>query len=116
MLSRIKTGDVTDEILDHLVSLNRPLKPTESGIIPTRLYSYRRDVERENQEEFNKLNSKVWGFAAVDKGFSETLDKTWSWELSKPELEAQRKGPLPNYFVSWLLTHAWNKPSSITYR
>lgn len=93
MLSKIKTGEVTDEILNHLVTLNRPLKPTKSGIIPTRLYSYRRDVERENQEEFNKLNSKVREFTAVDKGFSESLDKKSSFELSKPELKAQRKGP-----------------------
>ncbi|KAI5844511.1 hypothetical protein DFP73DRAFT_57651 [Morchella snyderi] len=97
MLSRIKIGEVTDEVLDYLVSLNRPLKPTESGIVPTRLYSYRRDVERENLEEFNKLNSKIHHFTAVDQGFSVALDKRWSWELSKPELEAQRKGPPPNY-------------------
>jgi hypothetical protein len=68
MLSKLKVGEVTDEILRYLYNLERPLPELTNGVKPTRLYTHRGPVEQDNELEFNKLNGTVYRFDAIDEG------------------------------------------------
>ena len=55
-----------------LLRLQRPLGELASGVKPTRLYTHRKVVVNENEQEFRKLNAVEYCFGAIDEG---TLNK-----------------------------------------
>ena len=67
MLGQIKLGDVGDSVLDFLESLRRPL-PEDSGVLPTKLYTHKANVQLENDREFEKLEGPAYAFKATDSG------------------------------------------------
>jgi ATP-dependent DNA helicase PIF1 len=93
MLSKIKLGDVNEEVLDFLESLRRPLSE-DDGVKPTKLYTHRADVAAENDAEFAKLKSKEILFNALDSG---TIIK--GTEITKIDYEVIENNP---YFKTQL--------------
>lgn len=104
MLDRIKTGDVGSDILDYLDGLKRPLV-SKDGIKPTKLYTHKRPVDRENQEEFKKLQSQMYLFNAVDWGDSRAEDSSQRRNLTTEELEEHSKFPRSFPFEKQRLTN-----------
>jgi ATP-dependent DNA helicase PIF1 len=66
ILQKIRKGDVTPDVETFLRRCERKLPPTESGIIPTKLYSKNKDVVVENNAELDKLPGPTHSFRAVD--------------------------------------------------
>jgi hypothetical protein len=64
-LVRIGRGEISEDTLDYLESLTRPL-PTLRGIKPTLLYARRADVDRENNKELALLPHPEHTFKALD--------------------------------------------------
>lgn len=89
MLGKIKMGEVDDKILDYLESLREPLSTSEIGIKPTMLYTHRKNVDQENEEEFMKLRGNIYQFNAVDTGRLMAEDYRSVREMEHAELEEQ---------------------------
>jgi hypothetical protein len=92
MLGKLKVGEVTGEILQFLRSLRRPLGKIAGGVKPTRLYTHRSTVERENEEEFRKLTGNEYHFDAIDEGIMNKGTKD-ARTLGPRELEDYSKLP-----------------------
>lgn len=112
MLRKIKMGEVDDEILDYLELLKKPLGTLESGIKPTKLYTHRKKVDQENEEEFMKLEGNTYRFNAVDTGRFMAEDHRFVRNMEHAELEEQCRSYLPIYFAQLkqflrLLTNSW---------
>jgi hypothetical protein len=95
ILGKLKVGEVTDDILKYLGSLRRPLRDLDNGVKPTRLYTHRRTVERENEEEFQKLNTQQYTFDAIDEGIMNKGTKEMR-PLKPRELDEYSKYPVAN--------------------
>jgi len=95
MLGQIKIGNVTEEILDYLWALRRPLTDI-GGIKPTRLYTHRANVQHENEMEFRKLKQKEYVIEAIDSGTIST-SPTHTRQLVGSELD--------NYFFTNLQSY-----------
>jgi len=67
ILSKIKVGDVDEEVLNFLEGLRRPLDEV-GGVKPTKLYTHRVNVQSENDTEFRKLKETEFSFRAQDSG------------------------------------------------
>jgi len=52
----------------RLLRLQRPLGELASGVKPTRLYTHRKIVVDENEQEFRKLKADEYCFGAIDEG------------------------------------------------
>lgn len=105
ILSKLKVGEVTDDILQYLESLRRPLRDLDSGVKPTRLYTHRSTVERENEEEFQKLTTQQYDFDAIDEGVMNKGTK-YMRQLEPHELDKYSENSL---------SPACRDPSSLTF-
>lgn len=106
MLNRIKKGETSPDVLNYLDKLNRPLKKDQTqGIIPTRLYTHRKEVERQNLKEFKKLKHQEYTFDAIDEGRFKTEDGFKVRDLTKDELNNHGKSPYPHTLSSQCLTN-----------
>lgn len=90
-LSEIKIGEVSDEILEFLGSLRRPLPQLDNGIKPTRLHTHRKTVDQVNIEEFKRLQSQKYQFDAIDVGKLQSEDYKTIRDFCKEEFEEHRK-------------------------
>ncbi|CUS12476.1 unnamed protein product [Tuber aestivum] len=85
-LGKLKVGQVTPDIMTFLLGLRRPLGELASGVKPTRLYTHRKTVVDENDQEFKKLKGTEYCFDAIDEG---TINKGtgYSKTVNPQELE-----------------------------
>ena len=96
MLGKLKVGQVTPDIMTRLLSLRRPLHELASGVKPTRLYTHRKTVVDENEQEFRKLKAAEYSFDAIDEGAINKNTKDLKI-LNSSELEEFSNFPLlPN--------------------
>ncbi|PRW58054.1 ATP-dependent DNA helicase PIF1 [Chlorella sorokiniana] len=73
MLARIRSGDCPRDKLSHLLrTCQRPL-PVEDGILPTKLYTHREDVDALNAQQLRALPGEARRFVAQDAGSPDVL-------------------------------------------
>lgn len=69
LLQRVRMGELTDED-DNILSARKNAKLENNGIDPTNLYTYRADVEFQNEVKLKKLEGKPHYFDADDSGLN----------------------------------------------
>jgi len=95
-LGKLKVGQVTPDVMARLLPLQRPLRELASGVKPTRLYTHRKTVGHENEQEFQKLKAAEYCFGAIDEGAINKNTKDLKI-FNSPELEEFSNFPLlPN--------------------
>ncbi|TFK57647.1 hypothetical protein OE88DRAFT_1620188 [Heliocybe sulcata] len=98
ILNTLRIGKVTEEIVDELRQLSRPVTYTD-GIEPTELYPLRRDVEIANHNRLTALPTSEMRYLAVDarqdgnKGYKISLE---AMERALGRLVAQQEVVLKN--------------------
>jgi len=97
-LGKLKVGQVTPDIMTRLLSLRRPLHELASGVKPTRLYTHRKTVVDENEQEFRKLKAAEYRFDAIDEGAINKNTKDLKI-LNSLELEEFSNFPLLSYLI-----------------
>jgi ATP-dependent DNA helicase PIF1 len=68
LLQALRVGRVSDEHDRVLQSRMHARLSTENGVLPTRLYTHRDSVERENEVQLNALTGRAFVFVAKDTG------------------------------------------------
>ncbi|KAJ6256113.1 ATP-dependent DNA helicase PIF1 [Drechslerella dactyloides] len=69
VLDNVKHSRLTPDVQRYLRNLTRPLPNLPNGIRPTKLYSHRADVEKENNAGLNQLPGEEYAFKALDGGW-----------------------------------------------
>jgi ATP-dependent DNA helicase PIF1 len=68
LLDAVRFGRVTDEILRGFsLCVKQPLDSSD-GILPTNIFTHRKDVDELNQRELNNLPGRVVTYEAIDSG------------------------------------------------
>ena len=73
ILESLRKGEVTKEVISFFEScVNKKIDVTD-GILPTQIFTHRRDVSKLNEEELSKLPGKIYSFESEDSGESNHL-------------------------------------------
>lgn len=71
ILNELRFGKVNDSTFQMLRQCNRPLSSIGDGILPTKLYPFRRAVDSENQRFFRKLEGQIRDYQCINFASSE---------------------------------------------
>lgn len=76
VLRQVREGNLTPAGLREALSENFAPLRTDDGVIPTKLYTHRADVEAINKAELDKIREDPHGFRSRDAGDEGLLDST----------------------------------------
>jgi len=68
LLNAIRWGDCSDEVCDAFRSCVRKELDSSDGILPTKIFTHRRDVDNLNNLELKKLTGEMRTYRAIDDG------------------------------------------------
>ncbi len=74
MLGELRIGKLSSESEELIKSRTNKKIECPEGIVPTKLYTTRKDVNSENQNELNKLKTELITYNAIEKGDEKVLE------------------------------------------